>query len=152
MTGSAFERLEASVQHDPNGGCWLWAASVNRAGYGVTWHNGRTGLAHRVAWTVYKGEIPFGLMVCHKCDVPACVNPDHLFLGTSLDNNRDKVRKGRCATGSRNGSAKLTAEKVADIRRNATGPSWAEKKYGVCETNYYKIMNSDRDWETNDLD
>ena len=83
----------------PFSGCWLWTAStMSRGGYGkMTVEQGEqqcTG-AHRVSWMLHKGEIPKGMWVLHRCDVPACVNPDHLFLGDVVDNNRDAIEKGR---------------------------------------------------------
>jgi len=76
-------------------GCWLWKAGMNHAGYG--WFNtfGKSRLANRVSWELYCGPIPVGLKVLHHCDVPACVNPEHLFIGTDADNVRDKMQKGR---------------------------------------------------------
>ena len=79
-------------------GCWEWAGARDKDGYGQTPPlDGRSGAvrAHRLAWTLTNGPIPKGLLVCHHCDNPACINPDHLWLGTSTDNNRDRERKGR---------------------------------------------------------
>lgn len=72
--------------------CWLWARSINGGGYGVV-HGGKK--AHRVIYEALVGEIPEGMYVLHKCDTPRCINPDHLFLGTALDNARDRQAKRR---------------------------------------------------------
>ena len=88
-------RFWAKVQKSD--GCWPWTASVNVAGYGLFNPGGRSSsvLAHRWAWEQANGSIPTGLFICHHCDTPACVRPDHLFLGTARDNTHDMLRKGR---------------------------------------------------------
>jgi len=80
------------------GGCWEWSASKHRQGYGrirLGKKEGKTVQAHRVSYELFIGEIPSEKLVCHRCDNPSCVNPDHLFLGTHKDNMIDKYKKGR---------------------------------------------------------
>lgn len=120
--------------------CWPWVASVRRAeeGYGAFWLDRRHQPSNRVAWILTYGHIPHGEVVCHKCDNPRCCNPSHLFLGTPLQNNDDKVAKNRHAYGSRNGLAKLTEDQAREIislkpeRRSPRGyRSELAMKYGV---------------------
>ena len=91
------ERFETKYIPEPNSGCWLWIGGlVGKTGYGEI-HCRPHGVlrAHRVAWELYHNPVPKGFYVLHRCDVPSCVNPDHLFLGTQLENMRDMRRKGR---------------------------------------------------------
>lgn len=80
---------------EPNSGCWLWEKRLNKKGYGVLYINGKSTLAHRACWEETFGDIPKGMLICHRCDVPACVNPEHLFIGSHSDNMADMARKGR---------------------------------------------------------
>jgi len=75
--------------------CWTWTGCGTPKGYGVVGYLGRQAYAHRVSWIIHNGPIPSGMSVCHRCDNPPCVRPEHLFLGTALDNNRDSRDKGR---------------------------------------------------------
>lgn len=100
-------------------GCWEWTGTRHYKGYGLFGFGRKIHKSHRVAFRLTKGEIADGLCVCHKCDNPPCVNPDHLFLGTHKDNTRDKIAKGRDkhATPERNGGGgKLGWQEVRAIR------------------------------------
>ena len=102
-------------------GCHIWMGGVNDQGYGLIRHGSRHKRAHRVAWEMAKGPIPDGMVILHRCDVPSCVNPDHLSIGTQAENLKDMFAKDRGRTpdnrGERQGSAKLTAEGVRQIRK-----------------------------------
>src|SRR5512138_3094264 len=105
---------------DRTGDCWEWSANRLPSKYGLfNVRLGKSVLAHRVAYELAKEPIPDGMCVLHRCDNPPCVNPDHLFLGTDADNTRDRVQKGRAASGERNSQAKLTPALVMAIRRAA---------------------------------
>jgi hypothetical protein len=90
---SAADRFWSKVEKSDE--CWKWTAGKHNAGYGVFWEKGRFYKAHRWSWERERGPIPDGLNLLHKCDNPACVRPDHLFLGTQKDNVNDMVSKGR---------------------------------------------------------
>lgn len=127
---------------DKSGECWLWKGSLFTNGYGAIRWEGRNRRAHRVAWELVNGPIPDGLLACHTCDVPACCNPAHLFLGTHADNMADMIRKGRGGNrgkfarrginqpphvfGERHPRALLTEPQVLEIRR-----LWAEEGYSL---------------------
>jgi hypothetical protein len=91
----ALELLQKNSIPVTESGCWLWTNSTGRDGYGKISIQGKTIRAHRWSWEIHKGYSPGQLQVLHRCDVPLCVNPDHLFLGTNQDNVRDRELKGR---------------------------------------------------------
>lgn len=94
--------------HEDSNGCWLWHGLRTERGYGVVTYHGLFWRAHRLAWTLVYGPIAKGLVICHSCDTPSCVRPDHLFVGTQKQNIQDAVSKGRMlgSLGERNGMSK----------------------------------------------
>ncbi len=150
-------------------GCWTWTGLRTRAGYGhVSFAGRRWRYAHRIAWELTNGPIPDGLLVCHRCDNPGCVRPEHLFLGTNADNMRDMAQKGRDAftrypelrprgnrhwtrqhperlrRGEQNNKARLTAEQVLALRNEyARGVSQSAlaRKYGVRQASVWRIVH-----------
>lgn len=116
----AIERFFEKLVGVDFGGCWNWGAYKDKLGYGHFWPVHRPGvLAHRFSWEIHNGPIPDGLFVCHKCDNPPCVNPDHLFLGSAKDNSQDMVAKGRAGRvdpEKNGGGGKLKRRDVREIR------------------------------------
>lgn len=136
-TESFISAIDRSAGDD---GCWLWKRGKTSFGYGSLNYYGANRLAHRVAWEVAYGEIPpDSLCILHQCDTPSCCNPDHLFPGTRVENNRDKTAKGRNVVipqrGSSNPMSKLNAEQVMEIRKLYSSGSHTTmtlgKKFGV---------------------
>ncbi len=141
MNRDTIARFEEKSIPEPNSGCHLWLAAVDKDGYGVfQLRKGKTTRAHRLAYELYKGVAPGRLKVCHSCDVTSCVNPDHLFLGTSDDNNKDMDKKGRSFY---KGKALVNVDQAREIkgyRRDYTTNAYiVAKKYGVSESCVYHI-------------
>jgi len=114
----------------PNG-CLLWTGAKSHSGHGQVYVDGKLDRTHRVAWTLAKGSIPEGLCVLHRCDTPACVKVDHLFLGTQSENMQDMMQKGRGAKGSRTGSAKIDEATALKIRNDPRPLSVLSAEYGL---------------------
>lgn len=106
-----------SKVHIVPGECWIFLGGWNQDRYGNFWVNGVCDKAHRHSYRLFKGEIPTGMLICHTCDNPPCINPDHLYAGTNTDNTRDKMDRGRFASvdGANNPSAFLTEELARDV-------------------------------------
>jgi hypothetical protein len=117
--------------------CWLYSPITHKSGYGNYGPNFR--LIHRMMYEWFVGPIPKGMHVLHKCDVRACGNPDHLMLGTHLDNMRDRQQKNRQCTGITHSFAKLTEQQVAEIRLSPDHYKDLAKRYGISQVNVSSI-------------
>jgi len=141
------DRFLEKVEPELNTGCLLWGGVTNHKGYGlITIRKGYARSTHRVAWEMENGPIPGGLFVCHKCDTPACVNPNHLFLGTNRDNIVDMYRKGRAPVGAdrrKPTNTKLSEREVQEIRRiysSGVGYRPIARQYGVAHSLISRIV------------
>jgi predicted DNA-binding protein (UPF0251 family) len=144
MRATLEQRFWSKVKVGGPDECWDWQRSKNPDGYGMFLLRRRCVRAHRAAYELHYGVIPNGMVVCHRCDRPACCNPAHLFLGTQVENIADMVRKGRQQRGERSGRAKLTAADVDAIRASfAAGETQQAiaKRYGVGGQHVSRIVH-----------
>lgn len=142
ITKETIERFLSTAFPEPTTGCWLWGVALWR-GYGHARLRGKNVRAHRLSWMIHFGPIPEGLCVCHRCDTRACVNPAHLFLGTSEENTADRVAKNRERWRRRNARkhpvASVTisrkaplAERIALLQASEPEPEWRPRTRGDC--------------------
>lgn len=135
--------------------CWDWTGALNKDGYGFFRVAYKTHGSHRAAWIIAnRRKVPEGLCVCHKCDRPSCVNPEHLFLGTRKDNIQDAIKKGRfrfnfpnsksSSHGENHPRVKLTSGEVCAIREycgQGLSKAGVARLYGVGESQIGRIVN-----------
>jgi len=124
--------------------CWEWQAARDKDGYGFFHHHGKMGKAHRFSWEMHNGPIPEGLQVLHKCDNPRCIRPDHLFVGTNIENVADRTKKRRQPDGERHNEAKVTLKQVQEMRRNGKTGTYKSigQRYGLSIAQTAKILNN----------
>jgi hypothetical protein len=140
------ERFWLHVPEDRSHGCWEWRGTRRAGGYGrlMTTKPG-TMAAHRASWIIHNGPIPHGMVICHRCDNPPCVNPAHLFLGTQIDNIADMVSKGRqrSLTGTAVATSKFSEEEIQRLRDMAsTGLSFSAiaRETGVSKAHVRRVV------------
>lgn len=140
------QRFEEKYTVNRVTGCWDWHGSKNKKGYG---HMGRPGSnrlikAHRASYLIHNGYLPDDEFVCHRCDNPSCVNPNHLFLGSHKENMKDMTDKGRQAKGENCRTSKLTSGDVVSIRKEAASKTQAQlaRDYGVSPGYVWGLLNN----------
>lgn len=124
---------------DKTDACWNWTAYKLKDGYGQFGYNGFVWRAHRLSYFMHKGD-PGSKLVCHSCDNPSCVNPEHLFLGNHQDNSKDMVTKKRSRYGVRNVNAKLTDADVINIRNSNKSVSELIKIYNLDRSTIVSVL------------
>jgi HNH endonuclease len=135
-------RFERKYIPEPNSGCWLWIGNLFvSGGYGDFKENGKRIRAHVYSYKIHKGEIPSGKFVLHTCDMPCCVNPDHLYAGTPKQNTDDCIERNRFPYGIKHGMAKLTEEQVRAIRVDSRLHRIIALEYGLDRAYVGQIKN-----------
>lgn len=147
--------FEQKIAYEPNCGCWLWEAGAFSNGYGAFHLDRKVVGAHRFSYRLYVGSIPDGMLVCHSCDIPQCVNPDHLWLGSHADNTADMMAKGRGAlglirervgsqTGEKHPRVKLTENEVLAIIDDGRLQADIANEYGITQSHVSRLKNGNR--------
>ena len=142
---TAIAQLMKGAKRNPNTGCPEWFAPRNPRGYGFIQYRGLKWLAHRFSWIATHGPIPDGKYVCHRCDNPPCVNPEHLFIGTAKENSHDAKRKGR----TRGGLPRLNPVIAAQIKRRLADGETAAQIARQLDIDYDLVfgIKSGRAWK-----
>jgi hypothetical protein len=141
---STIERFERHYIPEPNSGCWIWLGAVRKSkldyGYFHMGHDLHTVRAHVAAYKLFRGPTN-GLHVCHKCDVPSCVNPEHLFLGTAQENINDRERKGRGVRqyGEKHPLSVLIVAEIMAIRADRRATRFIAVDYKINKATVQKI-------------
>ena len=136
-----YKKISKNCDND----CWIWNASKDKKGYGNFYFNGKKTLAHRASFEIHNDKIPVGFLVCHKCDNPSCVNPDHLFLGTYKDNTDDMMKKkrGNMHNEENHFGAKIKKEQIKIIFNMSSNFSQREiaQKFNVSQCVIQNILH-----------
>ena len=144
MDSGQLERFMSFVSPEPNSGCWLWTGSTTACGgYGQINLGGTPVRAQRASFEFFKKTIIKNKVICHTCDVPSCVNPDHLFCGTHNDNSKDKVLKNRQSRGEGRPSSKLKEADVLYVKSSEQSGGALGRKFGVSRSVISKIRRGE---------
>ena len=160
MNNALFTRLLVNSVKNEATGCMEWALGATRDGYGKVKVGGKTWRAHRAMWMAVHGDAPQGMMVCHRCDNPKCVNVEHLFLGTAAENMADKLAKGRykggpshwktrSSAGCNNVNARINdeiARQIRGLRRSGVSAAAIAQIFNIASQTVYKVA-SGRSWK-----
>lgn len=149
LSDKDIKRFWSKVDIKSEDECWIWKAGKGRFNYGSFWLNGKSYSSHRVSYYLHNPEADINLFICHKCDIPECVSPHHLFAGTQNDNMQDKVIKNRQPKlkGSKHGMSILTEEQVLQIKNTDMTFITQEqlaKQYSVSRQIINQILNGRR--------
>lgn len=142
------DKFFSQIVKEPNG-CWLWQGSKYSNGYGRMFYGNLRMSTHKISWLIHNGTIPKNIQICHTCDIRHCCAPHHLFLGTSSDNHNDMHSKGRGIRGKNHHNAKLTEEKVIEIKKmlqNGLGRGYIALHYNVAPSLISQI-NTGKIWK-----
>ncbi len=147
---SEVERFMSHV-HKHDSGCWLWTAyCMKKNGYGFFKTPYKNQLAHRASYRLFNGQLDTR-DVMHKCDVPNCVNPEHLVLGSRLENMQDAKRKGRMRVGERHGRSKLTNDQVDLIKKSNKLQREIAAEFGITQGHVSCLKNGTK-WQSQKLE